>query len=249
MEPHKLERLEEIINNGYEFNTFDYLSKGYNIFRQNMGGFVGFVLVMMAVNFVAGLIPILGDLAFTFVLSPVLAVGPYIVAHKIHKRDTHEFADFFKGTDYLKELVILTAVTMFISLFFGIPFAGVFYDYYLGDPMDILQSNFSPFAFLVFIPLIYLIVSWSWSSLFIVFYNMKFWDAMEMSRKIIMKNWLQYFFFLIVLAFTAMSGAILIFVGLLFTIPIVFCAQYVAFAEITQLLNDDEDDIERHLIV
>ncbi|MFK8101886.1 MAG: hypothetical protein AB8G15_05160 [Saprospiraceae bacterium] len=249
MEPHKLERLEEIISNGYEFNTFDYLSKGYDIFRQNMGGFVGFILVMGAVNFIADLIPILGDLAFTLVLCPVLSVGPYIVAHKIYKRETHEFADFFKGTDYLKELVIFTAVTMAVSLFFGLPFAGVYYDLYFGEPMNILQESFSPFSFLIFIPLIYLIVSWSWSSLFIVFYKMNFWDAMEMSRKIIMKNWLQYFFFLIVLGFTTVSGAILLLVGMLFTIPIVFCAQYVAFAEITELLNDDEDDLERHLIV
>ena len=88
-------KLQEIIDNGYQFNFGDYISKGFSIFGKYIGGFMGFGLLAGIILTVAAFIPFLGQLAST-ILTPALTVGVYIVAHRINKGEQPEFGDFFK---------------------------------------------------------------------------------------------------------------------------------------------------------
>jgi hypothetical protein len=86
--------------------------------------------------------------------------------------------------------------------------------------------------------------------MFVVFYKMSFWDAMEASRKVISKNWFMIFLFLFVTGLIAGAGIILLCVGILVTFPAYLCMNYAAFADVTQLGTQPEkgDDIEKHLV-
>lgn len=138
-------------------------------------------------------------------LSGPLTAGFFIVARKIKKNESYDFGAFWKGFDFFVPLMLYTLIS------------------------GILGS----LAFLAFIiPGIYLFVGWSFAIPFIIFGNMEFWDSMEYSRKIITKKWWNIFGLLLLLFLINMAGVLVFFVGLLFTVPITFCALYAAFEDI-----------------
>ena len=138
------------------------------------------------------------------VTGPLMA-GFYIVANKISKGEPYEFGTFFKGFDFFVPLLLFTLIsTIFIAL--GLV------------------------AFIV--PGIYLAVAYTFAPLFIVFAKMEFWDSMEFSRKLVTKRWWNIFGFVLLLFLINMAGVLAFLVGLLFTIPLTYCAIYAAFEDI-----------------
>jgi uncharacterized membrane protein len=92
------------------------------------------------------------------------------------------------------------------------------------------------------IPGIYLAVAYSFAIPLFSVVEKDFWGCMEMSRKIISKNWFGYFGFLIVLGLLNIAGAICLGVGLLVTIPVTYCAVYIAFEKICKVNSLDDFD-------
>jgi hypothetical protein len=142
--------------------------------------------------------------------GPVLVSGPmsagfFIVARKIRKGEPYEFGTFFKGFDYFVPLLLYSLI---------------------GGILTVLG-----FVALI-IPGIYLSIAWMFSILFIVFGEMEFWDGMEFSRKLITKKWWSFFGLAILLFLINFAGALVFLVGLIFTVPISFCAIYAAFEDI-----------------
>ncbi len=142
--------------------------------------------------------------------APLLLLGPltagfFIVARKIRKGEAHDFGTFWKGFDYFVPLLLYTLISSILG--------------------------FVAFLALI-IPGIYLAVAWSFAIPFIIFANMEFWDGMEYSRRLITKKWWNIFGLLIVIFFINLVGALAFFIGLLFTVPITYCALYAAFEDI-----------------
>jgi len=141
----------------------------------------------------------------SLLISGPLTAGFFIVAHKINRGEPYEFNTFFKGFDFFVPLFLFTLV------------GGIFIA--LGTLALIL-------------PGIYLAVAYSFAIPFIVFAKMEFWDGMEISRKLITKNWWSIFGLMILVFLINLLGTLILLVGLLFTIPITYCAIYAAFDEI-----------------
>lgn len=142
--------------------------------------------------------------------APIFLTGPltagfFIVARKINKNQPYDFGDFWKGFDFFVPLMLFTLISTLLGILA---------------------------FFALIIPGIYLYVGWIFAVPFIIFGNMEFWDAMELSRKLVTKKWWNIFGFLLLLLLINMAGAIVFFVGLLFTVPITFCAIYAAFEDI-----------------
>ena len=250
-------RMEKILNQGYEFRFGEYISEGFSIFQQYAGGFIGFALVAGIITTIANFIPFIGPLVNNLILTPCLTVGFYLVAHKIKKEEQPEFGYFFKGFDYVGQLAIAVLIIGLLILVSLIPFfivagtSGLLE--WLAESQEILVELDEPptlpwWSAILVIPGIYLGIAYVWTSLFIAFYNMNFWDAMEMSRKFISKQWFLFFFFFFVLGLLALSGLILLFVGILITMPIVLCALYASFADVTGLWEEEQADIEDQLV-
>jgi hypothetical protein len=142
--------------------------------------------------------------------APVFLTGPltagfFIVARKINKNESYDFGDFWKGFEYFVPLFLFTLISSILG--------------------------FLAFLALI-IPGIYLVVGWTFAIPFIIFGKMEFWDGMEYSRKLVTKKWWNIFGFLILLFLINLAGAMVFFVGLLFTVPITYCALYAAFEDI-----------------
>ncbi|MDP1578982.1 MAG: GYF domain-containing protein [Candidatus Didemnitutus sp.] len=86
---------------------------------------------------------------------------------------------------------------------------------------SLLVSVFSIVGlFFLIIPGIYLIIAYQFTFLLIIDHRLEFWSAMEVSRRVITRNW--FWMLLLVIVGTLLSGlgVIVFFIGYIFTAPI-----------------------------
>lgn len=224
--------LEDRIEFGYDFPVSDYLREGWNLYKKFAGGFIGFFLLTLLINFVAGLIPVLGFLVTTFILSPALTAGNYLVADKIQRGERFSFNDFFRGFDFIGPLALMSMImililaAVFTPSVFALSSSG-FFEWYAG----LLENPFDPQApsppevssrtlailALNALPLVYLSIAYLWAPLFVVFYQAGAWEALESSRRLISRRWFAVF-------------------GLMLTVTGIFLAFYLP-AILTMLLS------------
>lgn len=250
-------RINAIIEEGYRFDLGDYISRGFTLFQKSAGNFIGFAFLAGMIIVVASLVPVIGSLLSNLILTPALLVGGYLAADKLNRDEPLEFGTFFKGFDHVGQLALAALVTNLIIFASVIPMFIVWYltgtfDWVIGaidNPLATVEPPAFPFwSFLLLAPAVYFAIAYSWAYHFIVFYGMEFWDAMETSRKVISKKWGLFFLFFLVLGLLVGLGFLVFFIGVLVAFPVLMCANYAAFADVTELLVEAEDDLVEHLI-
>ena len=98
---------------------------------------------------------------------------------------------------------------------------------------QIVMSLLLPIAFLLCIlPGIYFAVAWKFALPLIIDKRLEFWDAMELSRKIVTKRWWSLFGLLIVCFFINLVGTLALCIGVLVTMPITVAAVMYAYEDI-----------------
>lgn len=237
-------RAQNALDYGYEFRFGDYISRGMDIVNRDMGSYVGFTALYLLISFVAQIIPFIGPIA-NAVISPALQIGPKIVAHQMERNERYEFGTFFKGFDRLGDLFVTALLTGLIVLATMIPglivmltAGGFSLDGFEEPNFPILALSF----LLMLIPAAYFGISYSWAPMFVWFYGMSAWEGMQASKKLISHNFWGIFGFLFVVGLLSALGMIVLCVGLLYTLPVGIIAQYVAFADITGLHENDEEE-------
>lgn len=252
-------KLQQIIDNGYEFDFGRYINEGIEIFKKNIGGFVGYTAVFLLINVAGAFVPVLGSLA-TLILTPILVAGFYLGAHFIVNGRNVEFKDFFKGFDYAGQLiamylvVILLAIVMMIPIIIGLVMAvssSTLLPEEIAENPFWIFSQISLWMFILLAPVIYFAIAWRWAPMFIVFNKMGFWDAMEASRRLTTKKWWLMFAFAFVIGILGSIGYVALLVGFLFTYPAAMCMDYAAFRDVTKLQQEEQhtiDSIEEHLV-
>ncbi|MCF8323456.1 MAG: hypothetical protein K9I84_00750 [Leadbetterella sp.] len=83
----------------------------------------------------------------------------------------------------------------------------------------------------------YFAVSWTFSSLLAVFHSKESWAAMELSRKMVVKNWFMIFLFVFVVGIIVGAGVLFLGIGIVFTLPLGIYSLYAAFEDIFGLPN------------
>lgn len=134
-----------------------------------------------------------------------LTAGYFIAAHRLENGKSMRFENFFEGFKFIIPLTLLMLVEGAI-VFLGF--------------------------LLLIIPGIYLFTAYYFAPFFVIFGKLNFWESMEMSRKLIHKEWFGIFGLVIILGLINILGALALGVGVLFTFPITFCALYAAFNNI-----------------
>jgi len=204
VDPHLFERsLDATI----PMNIQQYLKQAWQMFRENIGAFLGFTLTLFAVWLATSMVDAGSSLLFSSVAAPFYA-GYSIVAFRLMLRQPFQFSDFFRGFNYFLPLFLASlASTLLVSI--GLV--------------------------LLLIPGIYLAICYMFTTFLVIDYRMEFWQAMEISRKIISRNWFAFFLFALVLCFVNLLGALAFGIGLLVTLPVTSCAVAVAYKEIVGL--------------
>ncbi len=196
---------QKLLDDGYEFKFKLYIKEGFELFKKNMGGFIGFFAIIMPIFFAAGyFLEDYGSL-ITNLFQPALTAGALLVANELYKGKSPDFAKFFSGFRFFLVLLLLSLVSGLLII------VGVLF---------------------LIVPGIYLGVSYSFAQLFVVFLGYDFWPAMELSRKIITQKWWEFFGFIVVIGLINLAGVLACGVGVIFTAPATLCMTYVAFEDI-----------------
>ena len=202
---------EKQLNTPCTVNIQDYIKQGWEMFKEHVGEFVGFTLILFVAYVVSSKLAFAGSFIISAVVASLTA-GYSIAAFKLMSGQQFEFADFFKGFNYFLPLFLASLAGGFLV---GIG------------------------LLLLLIPGIYLAVSYMFATFLIIDYRMEFWQALETSRKIIAKNWFAFFGFAFALFAINLLGCLALGVGLLVTIPVTSCAAAIAYKEIAGLYSSD----------
>jgi hypothetical protein len=245
-------QIESAIQNGYTFNTGDYFNKGLEIFKKNPGGYIGFIIVLSIISSVINMIPVVGAM-LNLIVNPPLTVGIAMGAHKQESEGSEEFGNFFNGFDHIVQLFIANVLMLIIYLVIASPLIfllgfSVITAYFSGDNNALFETftqvtNLGVSVFIVLFLCAFVAISLRWTNYFIVFYKYDAIEAIKTSWKLVNKNWFSHLGFA-VLAFLAMIGGLIaLIIGIIFVVPIVYAADYAAFAHITGL-NEKRDVID-----
>ena len=187
-----------------------YLRQGWELFKLNPGGYIGFALVFFVIQVVLSLFPRLGGLT-SLVISGPLYAGFYLVSAKLLQRQTPIFQDFFGGFQFFLPLLLLTLIsTLFIIV--GL--------------------------ILFILPGIFLMVCYIFAAMIVIDRRLDFWPAMELSRRTVQSQWFGFFIFFLLLMLINLGGVILLGVGLLVSMPVSAAAVAAAYNDIFGLQSD-----------
>jgi hypothetical protein len=242
-------QVQRVIDQGYEFNFGDYLSKGFNIVGKQAVLYMAFTFVFFLILMVSNLIPFLGQLAGGLVLAPCLLAGFHLANRKVDDGQSIAFGDFFKGFEHWSQLLVAILIMFGIGLLLMLP-VGLIIGF--GVDIDAMAagdiSGFPWWAFLLLLPLIYLGVAWGFSSFLIIFHGMSAWPAMEASRQIISQKWFFFLLFGIVVGIIGSIGAIAFGIGMLFTLPAAYAMQFASFRDVVGMPDEATVSTLDHLV-
>lgn len=195
---------ERAVSATTSLNIQQYIQHAWRMFSENLGAFLGFTLTLFAVWLATSMVDAGSSLLFSSIAAPFYA-GYSIVAFKLMLQQPVQFNDFFRGFNYFLPLFLASlAGSIVVTIGF----------------------------ILLLLPGIYLAVSYMFTTFLIIDYRMEFWQAMEISRKIISHNWFAFLLFALVLFLINLLGALAFGIGLLVTLPVTSCAVAVAYKEI-----------------
>lgn len=243
----------------YNFDFSKYIQRGFEICNQFAVGFILFSLIYVLISGLIGQIPTIGEYINQIIITPFLLIGISILAKRISKEEEYSFDNFWGGYPYLKELA-LAALIQFIAfqIFLAPLWLSGDFEVYLewiaewqASPAAITDiPNFSWWYLFLFIPIIYFSICWMYASLFIVFYQLTAWEAMEASRKIVAQRWWMYAGFFVLTTIFSLVGILFFGIGIMYTLPAAACMVYASFEDVMSfyIKEDDEDDLLKHLI-
>lgn len=249
-----MKSLETLQTDRATFSPGRAISDGWDLVSKYMGYYILGGVVAVIIGIVAGLIPFVGGLANNLIISPCFTASAVFISWQISKGIAwRDFSDIFKGFNYMGPVVLSTFIQVIAS---AVLVVVCLYNYIpqLKDILDLLQNPdfinhkgeiivlvkhfFNTETTLLFVllmlSLLLLSVIWAFKNHFIVIYNLKGWEAMEMSRKVTTHNILPLAGLFILLGIIVFISALPCGIGLLFSLPLSITAVYSAFAQITE---------------
>jgi len=196
-----------LLDEGYDFDIEDSFRKGWDIFKFNAVNSLAYMMFIVSIQLLVVLYLPEFMLLYSILLFPALIAGFFLVANKTSQNEPVNYPDFFQGFQYYIPLVLINVVgQVLISL--GI--------------------------FLLIIPGIFLMVSYMFSFLIAIFAGTDFWQSLELSRKIIYLQFKKFFILFLVLLLLNVVGALILFIGLLVTVPVSMYIIYATFEKVTE---------------
>ena len=175
----------EVLLQDYRIGIGDCIGRAWELIKRDFWFLVGASFVAGLIG-AGGFIPYLGAVASLIIGGPMLGGLNALYLKKIRGQSA-SFGDIFLG--------------------FGPAFASLLGAYLI----CILLSTVG--LMLCIVPGIYLAVSWVFAIPLVIDKRMGFWEAMELSRKVVTKHWWKVFGLLIVLGLLGIAGLLVCIVG------------------------------------
>jgi len=223
----------ELIARTAPLDIFGCLSRSFDLWKANLLPLVGVTFVVFLVTGILGMVPILGAIV-NVVLSGVFYGGLYYYYLGKMRGEPREFGDAFAGfskafgplalASVLIMLLTMAAVCVLVAPWFILMFmAGQ-----QGQPNPLLFLG----IFVCVLPVIYLSISWTFTFALVIDRGLSPWTAMEVSRRVITKQWFRVFITMICGGILAMLGLIGLIIGVFFTLPLAVGALLYAYEDL-----------------
>jgi hypothetical protein len=221
---------EELLAQDYELDIGSLLSRSWELLKKHFGPIVGISLlvlvIMIVMNQLLGLLtsPPTKDM----VLNRRISVGGILIILGVSILGTPIYTILIAGL-YKYYLKLIRGESAGIGDAFSGFGPAIGQLALLGLVSGLL--NMVAFLFCV-LPSIYLSVAWTFAMPLVIDRGMGFWQAMELSRKVVTKHWFLVFAFILVMGLVAAAGLIACCVGVLATVPLFWVALMYAYEDI-----------------
>ena len=196
----------DAIARDYRIYIGDCFSRGWQLVKKNFWLAGGATAVMLLLSIALASIPLIGMIAMLALTFPLWGGLDWMFLRLVRGQPA-SMNDAFAGFSLAFVPLMLASIVVSLLTCVGL--------------------------ILCILPGIYLFVAWwSFTSLLILDKKLDFWPAMEVSRKVVHKHWWQVFGLVIVILLVSLAGALALFIGLLFTTPIVFAASAYAYEDV-----------------
>jgi hypothetical protein len=195
---------EEVLARDYQIEIGSCISRGWELVKGDFWLLVG-ASVVACVIAAGGFIPYLGVLIGLILGGPMMG-GLYALFLKKIRGQSASLGDAFIG--------------------FSVAFGSLLGAYVVSALLTCLGLLFC------LVPGIYLGVSWVFALALVIDRRMDFWQAMELSRKVVTKHWWSMFAFLIVVGLMSLLGLLACCVGVFVTAAIAEAALMYAYEDI-----------------
>jgi hypothetical protein len=226
----------DLISRAAPLDVFECLARSWHLWTANLLPLVGATLLVIMLQIAIGFVPLLGAFAGLF-LNGVFYGGLYYYYLGKVRGQPRDVSDVFAGFSrafvplMLTSLLISGFTVVLASIFFGPWFLLLIKTVAINHaPLPPLPAGRMLLRFLAgAIVLAYASVSWSFSFILVLDKGLGPWTAMEVSRRVITRQWFRVFFVMFLGSFLAMLGFIGLFVGVVFTLPLMFGAMVYAY--------------------
>jgi hypothetical protein len=182
----------------------EWIRRGWRLFKEDPGAYIGFTALAFVGLGIVSAIPMGGPLVA--LASGPLWAGFYAAGLERQKKGRPpDFADFFSG------------FKRFLPLMLGGLLTGLF---------------ITAGLILLVVPGIYLAVAYLFPLPLILDRGIDFWQAMELSRRVVTRRWFSFFGFALLLFLVNLAGALVVLVGLLVSVPVSFLAIAAAYLDV-----------------
>jgi len=223
----------DLIARAAPLDVFGCLSRSFDLWKANLLPLVGVTFVVFAVTAALGMVPILGPIA-NIVLSGVFYGGLYYYYLGKMRGEPREFGDAFAG--FSRALGPLALASVFTVLLTMAAACVLVAPWVVGMVMTGQQQHPNPLLFvgmfMCFLPVIYLSVGWAFTFALVIDQGLSPWTAMEVSRRVISRQWFRVFFTVLLGGILAMLGLIGLFIGMFFTLPLAIGALLYAYEDL-----------------
>lgn len=242
-----LTKFTSLIENTNPLIISKIFRNGWNIFKQNISGFVIYTILMSILLSLSALTGI----GILLIGMPLL-MGFYMMADNIHIGERQGFSTFFQGFKHFLPLFVYMLIFSLIVTLFAALALLVYSPTHIGEVGTSLSPSdrgfLLPFLLLIeflgnlinvivyllipFIPLTYLAIAFGFAPMLIVFEGLSTWTAMKISWKLMHKKWLKVMLAYILLLIIGLSGSLIYLIGAIFTLPLAYCMHYALYREL-----------------
>ena len=251
---HSDKHIENNISNGWEFKFGDYISLGFEYMNKQIGYNILFIVIIMAIGFATGLIPFAGALISAIFLNVCLNMGFATATNHFNRTPETDFNTYFDGFKFIGPISVYGLIVLVVSLLFGVLIFGFIGFSYFTDFLEIQQNPMDqelardfvlglvskiPFILVAGLIVGFFTYPLTFAPFFIVFHGKDAVESIRLSYKLVMKNWLIGYVFIIVSGIIGVAGVIACGVGLLYTIPALRNMLYAMFEDMTGMNQED----------
>jgi hypothetical protein len=226
----------ELIARAAPLDVFGCLGRSFELWKANFLPLVGVTLVVFLIVGILGVVPVLG-MFVNLVLAGVFYGGLYYYYLGKIRGEPREFGDAFAGfskcfgplalANVFTFLLTLAAACVLIAPWFI--FMAVAGNTNLGSGAGLIAI---PGIFVCVLPIIYLGIGWAFTFALVIDQGLSPWTAMEVSRRVVTKQWFRVFFTVLLGGILAMLGLIGLFIGVFFTLPLAVGALLYAYEDL-----------------